>query len=425
MMRKKAEWLTDKYILLMCLVFPLWTGFSGYASVTFSKYLFFAAATGLWLAGLLICAVLGRLRPGKLRLPAAAALAFMLAACLSALLSPFGSSTLLGAARWDGLVTLLLYGGIFLGVSAFGRPSLRYVRALAVSSAGCCAVALLQLAGRNPLGLFPDGLTYYDAGVRYSGEFLGTLGNADVLAAYFCLCIPLFAGTAALPGPRRRLLFLAPAALCAYVLARAGVASGAVALAGCLLVSFPCFVALRTKKRAATWAAVAVSAVCLAAATAVIYHWSGGGTLGELSSVLHGKVEDSFGSSRILIWRETLRLVKERPLLGGGPDTLGLRSTLDFSRVVPETGRTLTTHVDNAHNEFLGYLVNVGAAGLVPYLALCLTSLVRWLRGCAPAFGAALFCYFIQSFFGLGLCLVVPIVWIFMGLLHAPGEELP
>lgn len=425
MARKRAEWLTDKYILLMCLVFPLWTGFSGYANITFSKYLFFAAATGLWLAGLLLCAVLGCTKPGKLRAPAAAALAFMLAACLSALFSPYGKETLLGAARWDGLVTLLLYGGIFLGVSACGKAKRRYVYALAVSAVCCCAVALLQLAGRNPLRLFPDGLTYYDAGVRYSGEFLGTLGNADVLAAFFCLCIPLFAGAAVLSGGWQALLLL-PAALCAYVLFRMDVASGAVAMAACLLVSFPYFVGQRMKKRPAVWAAAGVSAACMLAAAVWLYRYAGsGGTLWELSRVIHGEIEDSFGSSRIRIWRETLRLVKERPLLGGGPDTLGLRSTLDFSRVVPETGRTLTAHVDNAHNEYLGYLVNVGAAGLLPYLVLCVSSLVRWLRGRAPAFGAALFCYFVQSFFGLGLCLVVPIVWIFMGLLHAPGEEMP
>lgn len=41
-MEKRARWLTDKYICLMLLVFPLWTGFDGYADITRPKFLFFA-----------------------------------------------------------------------------------------------------------------------------------------------------------------------------------------------------------------------------------------------------------------------------------------------------------------------------------------------------------------------------------------------
>ena len=40
----------------------------------------------------------------------------------------------------------------------------------------------------------------------------------------------------------------------------------------------------------------------------------------------------------------------------------------------------------------------------------------------AGALAAALICYLVQSLFGLGLCLVVPIAWIYMGLICAPSE---
>lgn len=142
----------------------------------------------------------------------------------------------------------------------------------------------------------------------------------------------------------------------------------------------------------------------------------------ELSELLHGRVQDSFGSSRVAIWREAARLAAERPLTGGGPDTFGLRSALDFSRYVPETGATLSTHADNAHCEPLGYLVNLGAPGLAAYVSVLVSALRRWLGGAAPALGAALICYLVQSLFGLGLCLVVPMAWIYMGLICAPSE---
>ena len=54
-MDKYARWLTDKYICIMLLIFPLWTGTVGYTGITRPKFLFFALLTGFWLAALLAC----------------------------------------------------------------------------------------------------------------------------------------------------------------------------------------------------------------------------------------------------------------------------------------------------------------------------------------------------------------------------------
>ena len=420
----KARWLTDKYISLMLLVFPLWTGTEGYAAITRGKFLFFAVLSALYLALLLPCALLVGEKPRRARLPQWFALAFMAAACLSAALSPYGRAVILGASRYDGLLTLLLYGGIFLGVSAFGEWKKYYVYLLAASASICSLVAIPQLLGGNPFGLYPGELTYFDANVRYTGEFLGTIGNTNLLAAFYCLCIPLFIWHALTHRALRDRLVLAAAALCLGVLIASRVASGAVALAAAAVVLMPYYVNYTSHSRKkALIAAGCMAALCLAALAAVYAYGGNSGTLHELSQLLHGHVEDSYGSSRVGIWRECLRLSGERPLVGGGPDTLALRTDMTFSRFVEETGSTISTHVDNAHCEPLGYLVNLGALGLIPYLALCAESLRRFFRGCAPAVGAALACYLVQSLFGLGLCIVVPLVWIYMGLVCS-GKEL-
>ena len=420
----KARWLTDKYISLMLLVFPLWTGTEGYAAITRGKFLFFAVLSALYLALLLPCALLVGEKPRRARLPQWFALAFMAAACLSAALSPYGRAVILGASRYDGLLTLLLYGGIFLGVSAFGEWKKYYVYLLALSASLCSLLAIPQLLGANPLGLYPAGLNYFDANVRYTGEFLGTIGNTNLLAAFYCLCIPLFIWHALTHRALCDRLVLAAAALCLGVLIASRVASGAVALAAAAVVLIPYYVNFTSHSRKkALIAAGCLAALCLAALAAVYFYGGGSGTLHELSQLLHGHVEDSYGSSRVAIWRECLRLAGERPLVGGGPDTLALRTDMTFSRFVEETGSTISTHVDNAHCEPLGYLVNLGALGLIPYLALCAGSLRRFFRGCAPAAGGALCCYYVQSLFGLGLCIVVPLVWIYMGLVCS-GKEL-
>ena len=57
-----TERITDVYLITMLLIFPLFFGFSGYAEITLSKYIFFLAATGLWLVALLVAAALRQLR---------------------------------------------------------------------------------------------------------------------------------------------------------------------------------------------------------------------------------------------------------------------------------------------------------------------------------------------------------------------------
>lgn len=182
-MEKSARWLTDKFICLMLLALPLWPGLEGYSDITGAKFRLFAALTLIWLAALGVCAVKYRWRPARPGVFAAWALAFMAAVCLSTLCSGRIGYCLLGSARRDGAVTLLLYGAIALGVSRWGEMRERYVNLTALAAALCCAVALLQLCRVNVLGLYPEGLSFYDAGTRYSGEFLGTMGNTNLLAA--------------------------------------------------------------------------------------------------------------------------------------------------------------------------------------------------------------------------------------------------
>lgn len=424
-MEKSARWLTDKYICLMLLVFPLWTGFEGYGDITWAKFLFFAALTTLWLAALLLCALKYRRRPRRPGAFELCVLAFMAAACLSSALSGRFAYTLLGSNRRDGLVTLLLYGCAALGVSRWGRPRERYVNLTALVSGLCCLVGVLQLLRVNALGLFPEGLDFYDSGTRYTGEFLGTIGNTNLLSAYFCLTIPLLALSALRSRGARRWLLLLPAAGCLALLIIIRAESGLVGCLGCALAVSPYYVNYTGRKRAARVLIYCLVVLVILCLLFIYLAPPEGGTLWELSEILHGRAQDGFGSSRVAIWREALRLFCARPLTGGGPDTFALRSELNFSRYVPETGVTLSTHADNAHCEPLGYLVNLGLAGFAAYACVVFTALRRWMRGAAPAFGAALVCYLVQSLFGMGLCLVVPVVWIYMGLIcsDTKGEE--
>lgn len=103
---------------------------------------------------------------------------------------------------------------------------------------------------------------------------------------------------------------------------------------------------------------------------AVYFYPGQSGTLYEASRLLHGEADASFGSHRVEIWREVCALIAQRPVFGGGPGTAAARLHIEFTRFVPETGRTLGTYVTNAHNEYLGYAMNLGWPGLALYLAI-------------------------------------------------------
>lgn len=215
---KRCEWLTDKYILCLLALFPLFTGFHGYANLTAAKFWLYTGATAAWLLGLLPCLCTGaRLfakKPGAFFYLTCAFLVWNL---VSAALSPWREKTFLGAGRYDGLFTQFLYALTALGIAHWGRKKIIYVRVFGASVFLCCAVALWQIAGGNPLGLYPNGWRFADAGTLYSGMYLGTVGNTLILGSVLSLAVPVLVYTAV----KKRgydLLLLLPAAMALYVL---------------------------------------------------------------------------------------------------------------------------------------------------------------------------------------------------------------
>ena len=430
MFLRRARWVTDKYILAMLGLFPLFCGFrlQAYTGITEAKFWFFIAATGLWLLAVTVLLIVGALRGERYHpviRPAHIAMAVFLAAgAVSAALSEYGTLCLMGADRYDGLVTMVLYALIFYGVSFLARPRRRYAWAMGISAGICSAVAVLQLAGLDPLWLYPTGLNYYDKYEALNAAFLGTIGNAGLLAAYLCLAAPLLIVSAVLSDRREDSLLLLPGALSLGVLLTCDVDAGLVALAGCILVTVPMVLRDRRSARIAAGCAAGVALLGVGA----LYFWPGqSGTLWELSQALHGNLSDEFGSHRGQIWKECWRLFREKPWLGGGPGTAGQRIHIVWQRYIEALGRDRVVAVGNAHNVYLGHLVNIGVIGAGGYIAAAVCSLVTWFQrrktgALYPALGSAFLCYMIQDLFGIGLCLTAPMLWVIWGLLESPDE---
>lgn len=388
----------------------------GYLQITAAKRVVFYSLTGLLLAGLVLCALVFRDKP--LRKPGAAqylVCAYWLCSLLSALCSPWPEIAYLGGQRDDGLLSVSLYCALFLALSLYAKPDKRLLWVFAAALTVHCAVCFLQLADRNPLGLYPEPLRWSGRETVYNGAFLGLTGNADLSAAVLCLGFP----ACWVYGLRaRKPLFFLPAALCLAVLLLAGMRGG---LLGAVLGSccaLPWALPLGRRGRLRLLAGLAASLLLLLAA---VYFLPGSGLWHEAHTVLHGQLTDTLGSGRVYIWRNTLALLPDRLLLGGGPDTLGQRMTAVFTRVLPD-GTVLTREIDCAHNEYLNMLLNQGLPALLAYLGALVCSLTGFLQQnstAAAVTGSAVLCYLIQAFFGIAMPANAALYWCMWGLLEA------
>lgn len=427
--RRGAARLTDVFAALMLTLFILWPGTDGYADITRHKYRMmwvlgggYLALLALYAAELAVTQGLTRSKAPRLReIPAEKLLlgAFLAFSALSALCSPWRETALLGGDRREGLVTLALYCGVFFAVSCFGRVRAWMAHALGGTMCLFCAVSFRQLAGGNPLGLYPEGVTYFDAGKAYFGEYLGTIGNVDLVAVLLCLAVPVFVYTLALTRGKGRFWLLLPLGASLALAWEMDVSACWVGLGLGLLLTLPMNAGTR---KARALLASGIGAALLVGVAAVYFLPNLPGMTGELHSLLHGEADDSFGTGRVFIWRNVLALVPERPLLGGGPDTLGLRETQTFQRYDAAQNALFETSIDAAHSDPLNILVNNGALALVCQLGALGALAARGLRSRTAAvriLAAAILCAYIDLLFGISMPQITPLFYLALGLLEA------
>jgi len=432
--------LTDGYLALMLLVFLIFPGFGGYIEISLWKYRLFTLLSCAYLIltallALELC-VIGALRlpsPKKLwtgsSIPQKLIIAYWLWTLISTICSINPSTAFWGGTRHEGLFTITLYCAVFLLVSVLGRPARWQLWLFGIGISLCCTLALIQLGGFNPFSLYPEGMNYYDAYALYAGQFLGTIGNVDLLAAVLCIAIPAcWVGILRLSG-RLRFLLLIPLLLSLSVLLLSYVEAGIVGVFGGGLLTIPIVAAKKNRIRGIL--AIGVGAFLVIALILVYFFGSRfSGFIYEAAELLHGHWDDSFGSGRLYIWRNVLDMVPERLMLGGGPDTLVLRGELYFERYDENLDLLLRSIVDTAHNEYLNILVNQGLPAMLLYLAALIYSAVQWVRTApsSPAValcGGMVLCYCVQAFFGISAPITAPYFWLALGLLLAALRPAP
>ncbi len=327
--------------------------------------------------------------------------------------------------RYEGLMTWIAYGAV-MALGAYSLTTIGRVRwlltAVLAASVLMAILGLAQHFGARPV---PE-----DIGRIGWGRAWGTTGSPIALGAYLVVLLPVAVSLyarALTPGDRWL--------------------SGAV-----VVLLYAALVATRTR---GAWAAFVVACAVWLVATGAGRLRQALRPLALLGIVLVAVTplvlltaprpasqisRQEAAGMRMFLWRTTVPLVWQRPLLGWGPETLvqvyPAYRTPEFLRVFPDSAM-MRIDVDRPHNDLLQQAVATGLLGLAAYLWMwCMLFRTGWraARGShggprlepapwAEAVAAGLLGgaagYFVQLQFSFSYVSVAPMFWTLVGTLLA------
>ncbi len=282
----------------------------------------------------------------------------------------------LGGTNWRrfGLISqssLLLFTLLAAAHFTLNRRVLtRSLRAIACAGCAMAAYGILQYFGLDPL--LPPASYQAGEGVFQIVRPPATMGHAAYFATYL-LCA-LAAGVALLPTHRAigwgACALIPPAIILSGTRAAIlGLLAGAILLV--LLWRPP-------------WRAVAAAAALACCAVAILWVTPAGV---KLRARARWSVEDLRGGSRLLLWRDSLQLVRTRWWTGTGLETFGSsfppHQSVELSRAYPDF------YHESPHNILLDAAAAQGLPGLTILLAICGWALIQTRRSPPLAAGIA------------------------------------
>lgn len=138
--------------------------------------------------------------------------------------------------------------------------------------------------------------------------------------------------------------------------------------------------------------------------------------LQEIHELLHGNIDDNFGTYRIFLWRRTFKIIPDYFWFGTGPDAFVIPFMARFTEDIKLLNEEFAIN-DTAANIYLTIFVNLGVFGFISYLFFIGVQIyngIKKMNNYSYILLIAIVCYSIQAFFNLSVVIVSPIFWILM-----------
>ncbi len=488
--------ITDIYIVLLLILFPLMVDKTGFFKILEHKYRCFVSISTAYICitTIIYMYLLSKkqIKLKKLTIIQKLSLIFLIINIVSTLASPYLKqyNLLIGEGRGEGLITSILYILTFLYISYFGKFKKKYILYFSISSILINLIAILQFIGFNPLNMYQDGIGTHNV------SFMATIGNIDFISALYTILLSIsFVSYILLEDNKKyeNIIHLCSLFMGSFIIDIIDVSSGKLAFAITLLIILPQILQNnQSLSKFLKCIATILSSIMINIILNVEYHYNIGklgfyfqfnyivilflliiiiicilskyienkkyniknikkftqtyykagiilcilglisiyiipfkhGFLYEVHELLHLNFDDDFGTYRIFLWKRTIPLIKDYPLLGSGPDTFALRFMPLYSEDIAKIG-PLTIN-DTAANIYLTMLINLGIIGTISYLSFLLTQIkigVKKSNNYSKILLISIICYSIQSFFNLSVVIISPIFWTLMGIHHLSIEK--
>lgn len=192
--KKVLDRLTEIYIFVIIVIFPLCVDSTGFFRILECKYRTFLIIGVTYLALSLIILIyyyifhkIKIIKNIKLSKVQYVVLAFWGINAISCAFSPYFEKydLFIGVGRGEGLINMTLYCFTFLAITMFGKFRKRYITYFSISSICLNTIAILQYIGFNPLNMYQDGIGTHNV------SFMTTLGNIDIISAMYCILLTI------------------------------------------------------------------------------------------------------------------------------------------------------------------------------------------------------------------------------------------
>lgn len=380
----------------------------------------------------------------KIRLEHKISLGFLFTICLSAIFSRYPDTVIWGTIeRREGLAMFFVYIILFVVATSFFVVKEKYLYLILSAGSLMSLYTIIQMFGIDPIQKY-----VYGKIVRETTS-IATIGNSNFVSSYLCMFVFIAMGLYIF---KKKNIYLAFSTILFLGLLAARTRGGWVTfIIVCMIF---CVLIIKRKecfKRALIMLGVFTVSFFLLNA------FSGNQITdrAKLSNIfkseekqiesnnaeliLEGSSEEEFSeaakgeesseekdveligsaSSRVNILKVAFKVFKNKPLIGQGPDTLGLTIKDDYNEDYKEHAKKYNEGMDKAHNEYLEYAASGGIFTLITYLTLVLMIVYKLLKKIksdkVKIVFLAVIAYLIQAFINISVIMVAPLFWILLG----------